>query len=96
MSSVVTKKSDKKDDKNEEAGFWRKLLECSKYAISYMTGITSPNFYSDMDLINNMKPPFPFSSYKEEVYSSMPIVGSPENSPGFYVMTFPFTLYYRL
>lgn len=96
MASVVTNKTENSSTKNngadEQARFWKKLKECSKFLIAYMTGNCEPNFYTDMDLINKIDPPFPFSSYKQAIWQKSNYM----ESPGFYVMTFPFLLYYRL
>jgi hypothetical protein len=63
-----------------------KIAAVAEYSIKYMVGVSNPNFYNDL----NLKDLMPFSSYND-IFE----VGG-KTSPGFYVMTFPYTLYYRL
>lgn len=76
-------------DQKSEVGLFEKITAVSKYTIKYMVGKTDPNFYTDLHSLDKI----PFSSYKYDVYSN---IGDAKKSPGFYVMTFPYTLYYRL
>ena len=100
MTSMVTKSDDKgskeQKDKDKEAGFFKKLIECTSFVIKYMTGISDKNFYTDLSLSENISPPFPFGNYDPGIWKKSQAFGKPQHSPGFYVMTFPFTLYYRL
>lgn len=92
MANVLTNK-DEKDNvkKNDSANVLDRIAACAEFTISYMTGNCDPNFYTDLR-VNQMTPPYPFSSYKTAMWSEV----SDTESPGYYVMTFPFLLYYRL
>lgn len=61
------------------------------YTIEYMTGMSNPDFYDDLMLEGGT---FPFSSYNTAVWKNGG--NDPKTSPGYYVMTFPYTLYYTL
>ena len=97
MTNMVTKKDgSSKDQKNkdEQAGFFTKLIACAEFAIKYMTGISKNNFFTDMQLANNID--FQFSNYDPNIWEKPQAFGKPAHSPGFFVMTFPYTLYYKL
>ena len=89
-SDGKTTKTNSKDgvpaDQKQEVGLFSKIAAVAEYSIKYMVGVSNPNFYNDL----NLKDLMPFSSYND-IFE----VGG-KTSPGFYVMTFPYTLYYRL
>jgi hypothetical protein len=58
----------------------------TQYSLKYMIGVTNPDFFDDLNISDAM----PFSSYNN-IFSP-----SGNTSPGYYIMTFPYTLYYRL
>lgn len=72
MTSMVTKSDDKgskeQKDKDKEAGFFKKLIECTSFVIKYMTGISDKNFYTDLSLSENISPPFPFGNYDPGIW----------------------------
>jgi hypothetical protein len=65
----------------------KQIMDVSIYTIQYMTGMSDPDFFDDLNLTDTM----PFSSYNSDIYKN-----TSGKSPGYYVMTFPYTLYYRL
>ena len=67
---------------------FKKVMAVTWYTMKYMVGATDPNFFDDLKTGLNV----PFANYKSDVYLNT----SNGNSQGFYVMTFPYTLYYRL
>ena len=73
-------------DQKEEVGLFKKISAVTQYSLKYMVGVTNPDFFDDLNLSDAM----PFSSYND-IFSP-----SGKTSPGFYIMTFPYTLYYRL
>lgn len=99
MAALIKKNGDKKaagDDKTKknenDDSMIKKLWNVACFTIQYMVGATDPDFYNDM--MSDDKMSFPFSSYKSSVCNSRGKDG--KTSPGFYVMTFPYILYYRL
>lgn len=92
MTNVIMQKDDKDNTKRDEnANFFKRLLACADFTIAYITGKSKPSFYDDLTL-NEITPPFPFSSYNTSMWNEI----SDTESPGYYVMKFPFLLYYRL
>lgn len=89
-SSANAKKNDAAAKKEEENNLFKKIAYAAWYTTKYMVGATDPDFYDDFGTIKDL----PFGSYND-MYSSYSI-GNPKQSPGYYVMTFPYTLYYRL
>ena len=69
----------------------KKLKTVSWYIVKYMVGATDPDFFDDLGTLENL----PFSSYNADIYRSFSMT-NPKKSPGYYVMTFPYTLYYKL
>ena len=89
-SSASSTKAEQPADKNKEQGIFKKITNASWYAMKYFVGATDPDFYDDLGTIKDL----PFSSYKD-MYSSFTVLDGGK-SPGYYVMTFPYTLYYKL
>lgn len=79
-----------------DLGYWgKKLGRALSYTIGYMTGQTSPDFFSDLNLDALNK----FSSYHREVWdhnSNNASNATYKDYPGNYILSFPYTLYYRL
>lgn len=65
------------------------ITTTSQYVIQYLTGTTTPNFYTNLGISSKE---LPFSLYGQDIFE----LGNNNKSPGFYVMTFPYILYYRL
>lgn len=89
-STLFKKDSSTSGDKNQSGTvdvrrLMKQIVDVSTFAIQYMTGTTKENFYTDLQLSANTD--LPFSSYKSDIY---------DNSPGNYVIKFPYILYYRL
>lgn len=96
-SSNKKKKTDSKQgqqasgENKDEPGIMAKIWTTAKYTIKYMVGGAKPDLYDDIGTIKGL----PFDSYKPEIYETF-TMGTPKVSPGYFVMTFPYTLYYRL
>lgn len=81
-------------EKKQDTGILQtlnKLKVVSWYIVKYMVGATNPDFLDDMGTIKDVS----FSSYKDEVWNSSS-QKSKTAPPGYSVMTFPYTLYYKL
>lgn len=74
-------------DQKEEVGLYKKISAVTQYSLKYMIGNTKPDFFKDLDISDAM----PFSSYNNNIFSP-----GGNTSPGYYIMTFPYMLYYRL
>ena len=90
-SNAKTNKAEK-NDKEEEDNLFLKITSAAWYTMRYFIGATDPDFYDDIGRM----PGLPFSSYNQKIYESFKMFGQPEKSPGYFVMTFPYTLYYAL
>lgn len=85
--------SESKEPKNEkESKLFNKITNAAWYTMKYMVGATDPDFFDDLAVPNDL----PFSSYNNDIYNSFKMFGKATKSPGYYVMTFPFTLYNKL
>ena len=67
----------------------KRLMAAAWYTMKYMVGATNPDFFDDLSFGTAVKD-LPFSSYDPTVYQNN------VEYPGSYVMSFPYTLYYRL
>ena len=85
-----SKQSTQSTDTKTDNPWYKKLSAAAWYTMRYMVGMTNPNFFNDLKFDENT---FPFTNYNTEVVDSF---GFGDKSPGFYVMKFPYALYYRL
>ena len=83
-----TNNAAKKTDEDSWASKFKKVMAATWYTMRYFVGATDPNLFNDLILSGN----FPFENYNPEVYTKL----FSDKSKGLYVMTFPYTLYYRL
>ena len=90
--SSTSQKDPNKNKKDSEDSLFSKIKNVAWYTMKYMVGATSPDFFDDLGRLNDL----PFSSYKQEIYDSFKMFGKATSAPGYFVMTFPYTLYYRL
>ena len=79
-------------DEEKTNKLFEKITAATKFTMKYMVGATDPDFFDDLALPSNL----PFSGYSPDIYQSYKMFGRPQKSPGYFVMTFPYTLYYRL
>lgn len=92
-SSKPNKSSESSNSSQQGGDFMTRLKNVAAWTMEYMTGTREKNFYYDIDAI----PSIMFSSYKKDMYA-MPTFtwGSSGRSQGYYVMTFPYMMYYTL
>lgn len=77
-------------DAKSENGLFKKITAATWYTMKYMVGATDPSFFSDLK--ESMNDSLPFANYNQNMVNNT----KSGTSMGFYVMTFPYTLYYRL
>ena len=83
-------KAEQPTERQKLVDLFKKIGNVAWYVIKYFVGATDPDFYDDLGTIDGL----PFSSYND-IYSSFSVLGNGK-PPGYYVMTFPYTLYYAL
>ena len=92
-SSKENSKDEKQPtDEEKTNSLFKKITAATMFTMKYMVGATDPDFFDDLALPSNL----PFSGYNSDIYGSFKMFGKPQKSPGYFVMTFPYTLYYRL
>ena len=87
-SSEEQKKTGEKTSDDSWAATFKKIMSVTWYTMKYMVGATKPNFYDDLNLANYIS----LANYNHDVVANT----NGKRSPGFYVMAFPYALYYRL
>lgn len=82
--------ADQKGNSNENtiSEFGKKLFAVVTYTMKYMVGASKPNnFFTDLQSVDKEK--VRFTSYKQSEWST-------PGTQSYYIMTFPYRLYYRL
>lgn len=88
-SASSSSKSDS-GDTNAIALIGKKLLACAEYTVMYLTGLSDPNLYDDFILSRDLN--LPLNAYDPKMVGSL----DKNNKAAYYIMTFPYVLYYRL